>query len=149
MSPLLPFQEGFTRRFDGYRPSANTQSPSLAQACVAANFGERCRLDEVWIVEIGARVQRFCFAIPDVNAGQRNCSGATLRPADRVVMPEKSNAIIGVVTIGFECLPPSCDGLTDPDDHGPMISTGRFDVRGSSGNQAGQSGGSADRSPFP
>ncbi|KZV55236.1 hypothetical protein F511_26643 [Dorcoceras hygrometricum] len=65
------------------------------------------------------------------------------------VVSEKSNAIIGVVTAGFECLPPSCDGLTGPDDHGPMISTGRFAVRGSSGNQAGQSGGSAGRSPFP
>ncbi|KZV21829.1 hypothetical protein F511_13632 [Dorcoceras hygrometricum] len=40
------------------------------------------------------------------------------------VVPEKSNAIVGVVTTGFECLPPSCDGLTGPDDHGPMISTG-------------------------
>ncbi|KZV19284.1 laccase-14-like [Dorcoceras hygrometricum] len=38
------------------------------------------------------------------------------------VVPEKSNAIIGVVTIGFECLPPSCDGLTGSEDHGPMIS---------------------------
>ncbi|KZV34142.1 hypothetical protein F511_15261 [Dorcoceras hygrometricum] len=37
-------------------------------------------------------------------------------------MPEKSNAIIGVVTTGFECLPPSCDGLTGSEDHGPMIS---------------------------
>ncbi|KZV26373.1 hypothetical protein F511_37756 [Dorcoceras hygrometricum] len=35
---------------------------------------------------------------------------------------EESNAIVGVVTIGLECLPPSCDGLTGPDDHGPMIS---------------------------
>ncbi|KZV41458.1 hypothetical protein F511_34616 [Dorcoceras hygrometricum] len=35
---------------------------------------------------------------------------------------ERSNAIVGVVTTGFECLPPSCDGLTGPDDHGPMIS---------------------------
>ncbi|KZV49598.1 hypothetical protein F511_23629 [Dorcoceras hygrometricum] len=40
------------------------------------------------------------------------------------VVSEKSNAIVGVVTTGFECLPPSCDGLTGPDDHGPMISTG-------------------------
>ncbi|KZV39435.1 hypothetical protein F511_33490 [Dorcoceras hygrometricum] len=40
------------------------------------------------------------------------------------VVPEKSNAIIEVVTTGFECLPPRCDGLTGPDDHGPMISTG-------------------------
>ncbi|KZV57463.1 hypothetical protein F511_32854 [Dorcoceras hygrometricum] len=38
------------------------------------------------------------------------------------IVPEKSNAIVGVVTTGFECLPPSCDGLTGPDDHGPMIS---------------------------
>ncbi|KZV36323.1 carboxyl-terminal-processing peptidase 1, chloroplastic [Dorcoceras hygrometricum] len=37
-------------------------------------------------------------------------------------MSEKSNAIIGAVTTGYECLPPSCDGLTGPDDHGPMIS---------------------------
>ncbi|KZV44643.1 F-box protein [Dorcoceras hygrometricum] len=37
---------------------------------------------------------------------------------------DDSNAIVGVVTTGFECLPPSCDGLTGPDDHGPMISTG-------------------------
>ncbi|KZV19973.1 TMV resistance protein N-like [Dorcoceras hygrometricum] len=34
------------------------------------------------------------------------------------------HAIIEVVTTGFECLPPSCDGLTGPDDHGPMVSTG-------------------------
>ncbi|KZV30879.1 hypothetical protein F511_10813 [Dorcoceras hygrometricum] len=33
-----------------------------------------------------------------------------------------SNAIVGAVTTGYECLPPSCDGLTGPDDHGPMIS---------------------------
>ncbi|KZV20672.1 hypothetical protein F511_30573 [Dorcoceras hygrometricum] len=38
------------------------------------------------------------------------------------VVPEKSNTIIGVVTAGFERLPPSCDGLTGSDDHGPMIS---------------------------
>ncbi|KZV22171.1 inactive receptor-like serine/threonine-protein kinase [Dorcoceras hygrometricum] len=44
-------------------------------------------------------------------------------PSDHVV-PENSNAIVGVVTTGFECLPPSCDGLTGPDDHGPMISIG-------------------------
>ncbi|KZV23383.1 F-box family protein [Dorcoceras hygrometricum] len=42
----------------------------------------------------------------------------------RCVVPEKSNAIIGVVTIEFEGLPSSYDGLTGPDDHGPMISTG-------------------------
>ncbi|KZV16879.1 putative leucine-rich repeat receptor-like protein kinase [Dorcoceras hygrometricum] len=46
---------------------------------------------------------------------------------------KKSNAIIGVVTTGFECLPPSCDGLTVPDDHGPMISTDRLAVRGPNG----------------
>ncbi|KZV31485.1 hypothetical protein F511_36651 [Dorcoceras hygrometricum] len=33
---------------------------------------------------------------------------------------------------GFECLPPSCDGLTGPDDHGPMISTGLLAVHDSS-----------------
>ncbi|KZV48336.1 hypothetical protein F511_24442 [Dorcoceras hygrometricum] len=67
-------------------------------------------------------------------------------PSDHVV-PEKSNAIVGVVTTGFECLPPSCDGLTGPDDHGPMIS--RLIDRGVSGNLAGQSGSSAGRSPHP
>ncbi|KZV47122.1 hypothetical protein F511_25468 [Dorcoceras hygrometricum] len=73
----------------------------------------------------------------------------------RCVVPEKSNDIIGVVTARFECLPPSRDGLTSPDDHGPMISTGDWllglccPFAGSSGNQAGQSGGSAGRSPFP
>ncbi|KZV27170.1 hypothetical protein F511_24980 [Dorcoceras hygrometricum] len=42
--------------------------------------------------------------------------------AGRCVVPENSNAIIGVVTTGFECLPPSCDGLMGSEDHGPMIS---------------------------
>ncbi|KZV56802.1 hypothetical protein F511_37523 [Dorcoceras hygrometricum] len=37
-------------------------------------------------------------------------------------MPEKSNAIVGTVTTGYECLSPSCDGLMGPNDHGPMIS---------------------------
>ncbi|KZV20366.1 hypothetical protein F511_16434 [Dorcoceras hygrometricum] len=46
---------------------------------------------------------------------------ATLELANRCVVPQ-SNAIIGAVTTGYECLPPSCDGLTGPDDHGPMIS---------------------------
>ncbi|KZV49834.1 CASP-like protein [Dorcoceras hygrometricum] len=58
-----------------------------------------------------------------------------------------SNAIVGAVTTGYECLPPSCDGLMGPDDHGPMIS--RLIDRGASGNQAGQSGSSAGRSPRP
>ncbi|KZV42442.1 calcyclin-binding protein [Dorcoceras hygrometricum] len=58
---------------------------------------------------------------PDVNAGQLFCS---LQLVLREIVPEKSNAIVGVVTTGFECLPPSCDGLTGPDDHGPMMSTG-------------------------
>ncbi|KZV18330.1 hypothetical protein F511_19218 [Dorcoceras hygrometricum] len=39
----------------------------------------------------------------------------------RCVVPEKSNAMIGVVTTGFECLPPSCVGLMGSEDHGPMI----------------------------
>ncbi|KZV39413.1 hypothetical protein F511_33970 [Dorcoceras hygrometricum] len=60
---------------------------------------------------------------------------------------KESNAIVGVVTTGFECLPPSCDGLTGPDDHGPMIS--RLIDRGTTGNQAGPSGSSAGRSPRP
>ncbi|KZV35509.1 hypothetical protein F511_34041 [Dorcoceras hygrometricum] len=36
---------------------------------------------------------------------------------------EKSNTIIGVVTVGFERLPLSCDGLTGSEDHGPMNSS--------------------------
>ncbi|KZV19333.1 hypothetical protein F511_22113 [Dorcoceras hygrometricum] len=40
----------------------------------------------------------------------------------RCVEPIKSNAIIGVVTAKCERLPLGCDGLTGPDDHGPMIS---------------------------
>ncbi|KZV29923.1 hypothetical protein F511_41633 [Dorcoceras hygrometricum] len=40
----------------------------------------------------------------------------------RSCVVHQSNAIIGAVTTGYECLPPSCDGLTGPDDHGPMIS---------------------------
>ncbi|KZV38081.1 F-box protein-like [Dorcoceras hygrometricum] len=47
---------------------------------------------------------------------------ATLGPADRCVVSGKSNAIIKVVTARSECLPPSYDGLTGPDDHGSMIS---------------------------
>ncbi|KZV38757.1 hypothetical protein F511_22896 [Dorcoceras hygrometricum] len=62
-------------------------------------------------------------------------------------MPEKSNAIVGAVTTGYECLPSSCDGLTGLDDHGPMIS--RLIDRGALGNQAGSSGSSAGRSPRP
>ncbi|KZV41226.1 hypothetical protein F511_42049 [Dorcoceras hygrometricum] len=71
---------------------------------------------------------------------------ATLELINRCVV-HRSNAIIGAVTTGYECLPPSCDGLTGPDDHGPMIS--RLIDRGASGNQAGQSGSSAGRSPRP
>ncbi|KZV28974.1 hypothetical protein F511_07534 [Dorcoceras hygrometricum] len=40
----------------------------------------------------------------------------------RCVVPENSNAIIEVVTTGFERLPPICDGLTGSEDHGPIIS---------------------------
>ncbi|KZV21256.1 hypothetical protein F511_25283 [Dorcoceras hygrometricum] len=62
--------------------------------------------------------------------------------ARRFTMIRWSNAIIGVVTTGFECLPPSCDGLTGSEDHGPMFSPvdtpcGIFRYQG------GQSGGSA------
>ncbi|KZV31472.1 exopolygalacturonase [Dorcoceras hygrometricum] len=49
-------------------------------------------------------------------------SNSDIASVTRCVVPEKSNAIIGVVTTGFECLPPSCDGLTGSEDHGPMIS---------------------------
>ncbi|KZV48702.1 hypothetical protein F511_18326 [Dorcoceras hygrometricum] len=41
-------------------------------------------------------------------------------PTDELCL--KSPTIIGVVTTGFECLPPSCDELTGSEDHGPMIS---------------------------
>ncbi|KZV29414.1 hypothetical protein F511_28937 [Dorcoceras hygrometricum] len=71
---------------------------------------------------------------------------ATLELINRCVV-HQSNAIIVAVTTRYECLPPSCDGLTGPDDHGPMIS--RLIDRGTSGNQAGQSGSSAGRSPRP
>ncbi|KZV18749.1 hypothetical protein F511_28302 [Dorcoceras hygrometricum] len=64
-----------------------------------------------------------------------------------LLVPEKSNAIVEAVTTGYESLSPSCDGLTGPDDHGPMIS--RLIDRGALGNQAGQSGSSAGRSPHP
>ncbi|KZV32286.1 hypothetical protein F511_21679 [Dorcoceras hygrometricum] len=71
----------------------------------------------------------YIFQLPGPSA--LNCrsqeGSVSLRPC---VVPEKSNAIIGVVTAGFECLPPSCDGLAGPDDHGPMISTGELAVRG-------------------
>ncbi|KZV34520.1 kinesin-4-like [Dorcoceras hygrometricum] len=80
---------------------------------------------------------------------EKICTIVQLPGIKETIVPEKSNAIIGVVTTGFECLPPSYDGLMGPDDHGPMISTGLLAVRGSSGSQAGQSGGSAGRSPFP
>ncbi|KZV48712.1 hypothetical protein F511_19252 [Dorcoceras hygrometricum] len=40
----------------------------------------------------------------------------------RCVVPEKSDAIIGVVNAGVKRLPPSCDGLTGSEDHRPMIS---------------------------
>ncbi|KZV17931.1 hypothetical protein F511_42638 [Dorcoceras hygrometricum] len=49
-------------------------------------------------------------------------SNSDIACVTRCVVPEKSNAIIRVVTAGFECLPPSCDGLTGPEDHRPMIS---------------------------
>ncbi|KZV40741.1 hypothetical protein F511_14781 [Dorcoceras hygrometricum] len=39
----------------------------------------------------------------------------------RCVVSEKSNGIIGVVTIGFKCLPPSCDGLTGSEDHDQLF----------------------------
>ncbi|KZV34618.1 hypothetical protein F511_20183 [Dorcoceras hygrometricum] len=60
---------------------------------------------------------------------------------------EFSNAIVEAVTTGYESLSPSCDGLTGPDDHGPMIS--RLIDHGALGNQAGQSVSSAGRSPHP
>ncbi|KZV48438.1 hypothetical protein F511_17520 [Dorcoceras hygrometricum] len=78
-------------------------------------------------LETSSTTAAFCFPIDHPAAG--------------------SNAIVGVVTTGFECLPPSCDGLTGPDDHGPMIS--RLIDRGVSGNQAGPSGSSVGRSPHP
>ncbi|KZV52302.1 hypothetical protein F511_39297 [Dorcoceras hygrometricum] len=45
-------------------------------------------------------------------------------PNEGSSIDHQNGIIVGVVTTGFECLPPSCDGLTGPDDHGPMISTG-------------------------
>ncbi|KZV24759.1 DEFECTIVE ANTHER DEHISCENCE family protein [Dorcoceras hygrometricum] len=89
----------------------------------------------------------LCF--PDFSSGSAARGKMKSGSVSACVVPEKCNAIIGVVTAGFECLPSSCDGQTGPDDHGPMISTGRLAVRGSSGNQAGSSGVPAGRSPFP
>ncbi|KZV22654.1 hypothetical protein F511_05110 [Dorcoceras hygrometricum] len=54
----------------------------------------------------------------------QSADGLREQSQESAVVPEKSNAIVGVVTTGFECLPPSCDGLTGPDGHGPMISIG-------------------------
>ncbi|KZV34511.1 hypothetical protein F511_27860 [Dorcoceras hygrometricum] len=54
--------------------------------------------------------------------------------------------------IGCVRIQPSCDGLTGPEDHGPMISPlihRGMEARRSSGNQAGQSGGAVGRSSFP
>ncbi|KZV41310.1 hypothetical protein F511_21834 [Dorcoceras hygrometricum] len=63
----------------------------------------------------------YRFQLPGPSAV--NCrskeGSVSIRPC---IVPEKSNAIIGVVTTGFECLPPSCDGLSGSEDHGPMIS---------------------------
>ncbi|KZV46812.1 hypothetical protein F511_35336 [Dorcoceras hygrometricum] len=58
-----------------------------------------------------------------LTVAQQKYESMKMRDGETIcVVPEKSNAIIGVVTAGFECLPPSCDGLTGPEDHGPMIS---------------------------
>ncbi|KZV29396.1 hypothetical protein F511_21305 [Dorcoceras hygrometricum] len=65
----------------------------------------------------------------------------------RCVESTKSNTIIGVVTAICERLPLSCENRRVPIIHGPMIS--RLIGRGTSGNQAGQSGSSAGRSPRP
>ncbi|KZV27946.1 DNA/RNA polymerase superfamily protein [Dorcoceras hygrometricum] len=78
------------------------------------------------------RCARYCHKCGQPGHFRRVCplvrgqSSVPWSSGRRCVMPEKSNAIIGVVTIGFECLPPSCDGLTGTDDHGPMISIGRL-----------------------
>ncbi|KZV53609.1 hypothetical protein F511_12000 [Dorcoceras hygrometricum] len=102
---------------------------------------KRRHFGEVWWSKRSARERDLMVAF-----GAR-CATPLFRSSDvSCVVPEKSNAIIGVMTAGFECLPSSCDGLTGPGDHGPMISTGLFAVRGSSGNQAGQSGDSLSSS---
>ncbi|KZV54379.1 hypothetical protein F511_31887 [Dorcoceras hygrometricum] len=80
-----------------------------------AGFLVSCSVD-CYSLEVVERLEEFqgvsaVFAEP----------GEILLPRPCVV-PEKSNAIIGVLTTEFECLPPSCDGLTGSEDHGPMIS---------------------------
>ncbi|KZV57803.1 apoptosis-inducing factorB-like [Dorcoceras hygrometricum] len=127
---------------------------------VSAALGESCSNLRSWIVRdlvVEKNVRNECvvllkFRSHDISSSHRVAFIRELRgrsddvgKSPGLLVPEKSNAIVGVVTTGFECLPPSCDGLTGPDDHGPMIS--RLIDRGVSGNLAGQSGSSAGRSP--
>ncbi|KZV44576.1 hypothetical protein F511_11262 [Dorcoceras hygrometricum] len=61
------------------------------------------------------------FVIEDVNTSRK--IPAVTMSAD-FGEQQLSNAIIGVVTAGFERLLPICDGLTGPEYHGPMIFIG-------------------------
>ncbi|KZV26556.1 GDSL esterase/lipase-like [Dorcoceras hygrometricum] len=63
-----------------------------------------------------------CYLVEAVERLEEGSLTLLLVRSSSCVVPEKSNAIIGVVTAGFERLPPSCDGLTGSEDHGPMIS---------------------------
>ncbi|KZV35508.1 serine/threonine-protein kinase ATM [Dorcoceras hygrometricum] len=94
---------------------------------------KRRRFDKLKRSVLGATLLISCWkrssreSLPCLPSQERSgCLGRELQRLVitllRCVVPEKSNAIIGVVTTGFECLPPSYDGLTGSEYHGPMIS---------------------------
>ncbi|KZV52472.1 MLO-like protein 4 [Dorcoceras hygrometricum] len=84
--------------------------------------GRRCARGVAFRAMVRALPPRFFRGGGAAVVGRR--SAATPASFRRCLVSERSNAIVGAVTTGYECLPSSCDGLTGPDDHGPMISTG-------------------------
>ncbi|KZV18979.1 THO complex subunit 2 [Dorcoceras hygrometricum] len=90
--------------------------------------------EDLWrnLIECSLIVVRFWIfssreSLPCLPSQERSgCLGHELqrlvRTLLRCVVSEKSYAIIGVVTAGFERLSPRCDGLTGSEDHVPMIS---------------------------
>ncbi|KZV27756.1 hypothetical protein F511_38288 [Dorcoceras hygrometricum] len=68
-------------------------------------------------------IARFQRMNPQVFNGDDSSEDADSWLRNITGLFDRSNAIIGVVTTGFECLPPSCDELTGSEDHGPMISS--------------------------
>ncbi|KZV15526.1 hypothetical protein F511_02687 [Dorcoceras hygrometricum] len=69
-----------------------------------------------WVTSWEVLVRQAADVTPLDLVGHVGCK-SVMPDLNGCVVPEKSNTIIGVVTAGFECLPPSCDGLTDPEDH--------------------------------